>query len=114
VGLFVAPAASYSFGPNELWVADITDLRCWQGVVFFAFILDAYTRRIVGWQLASRMRTTLVLDALPMALHQRGRGADVELVHHCDRGRRPRRVGVDQIGRRRPRQRARRELRGQL
>jgi putative transposase len=41
-------------GPNELWVADISYLRCWEGVVFFAFILDAYSRRIVGWQLAHR------------------------------------------------------------
>ncbi len=73
-------------GPNELWVADITYLRCWEGVVFFAFIIDAYSRRIVGWQLASHMRTTLVLDALRMALHQRGGGADVERVHHSDRG----------------------------
>jgi len=73
-------------GPNELSVADITYLRCWEGVVFFAFIIDAYSRRIVGWQLAGHMRTTLVLDALRMALHQRGGGADVELVHHSDRG----------------------------
>jgi putative transposase len=73
-------------GPNELWVADLTYLRCWEGVVFFAFILDAYSRRVVGWQLAGHMRTTLVLDALRMALHQRGPGADVELVHHSDRG----------------------------
>ena len=76
-------------GPNRLWVADITYLRCWEGVVFFAFILDAYSRRIVGWQLAGHMRTTLVLDALRMALHQRGGGADVELVHHSDRGSQP-------------------------
>jgi putative transposase len=73
-------------GPNELWVADLTYLRCWEGVVFFAFIIDAFSRRIVGWQLAGHMRTTLVLDALRMALHQRGPGADVELVHHSDRG----------------------------
>jgi putative transposase len=73
-------------GPNQLWVADITYLRCWQGVVFFAFVIDADSRRIVGWQLAGHMRTTLVLDALRMALHQRGPGADVELVHHSDRG----------------------------
>jgi putative transposase len=73
-------------GPNRLWVADISYLRCWQGVVFFAFILDAWSRRVVGWQLASHMRTTLVLDALRMALHQRGGGADVALVHHSDRG----------------------------
>ena len=73
-------------GPDRLWVADITYLRCWEGVVFFAFVIDAYSRRIVGWQLAGHMRTTLVLDALRMALHQRGGGADVELVHHSDRG----------------------------
>ncbi len=73
-------------GPDQLWVADITYLRCWEGVVFFAFILDAWSRRVVGWQLAGHMRTTLVLDALRMALHQRGPGADVELVHHSDRG----------------------------
>jgi len=54
--------------------------------VFLAFVIDAYSRRIVGWQLASHVRTTLVLDALRMALHQRGPGADVELVHHSDRG----------------------------
>jgi putative transposase len=73
-------------GANELWVADLTYLRCWEGVVFFAFILDAYSRRVVGWQFAGHMRTTLVLDALRMALHQRGPGADIELVHHSDRG----------------------------
>jgi putative transposase len=55
-------------------------------VVFFAFILDAYSRRVLGWQLAGHMRTTLVLDALRMALYRRGGGADVELVHHSDRG----------------------------
>jgi putative transposase len=54
--------------------------------VFFAFIIDAHSRRVVGWQFAGHMRTTLVLDALRMALHQRGPGADVELVHHSDRG----------------------------
>ena len=73
-------------GPNRLWVADLSYLRCWQGLVFFAFVLDAFSRRIVGWQLATNMRTTLVLDALGMALHQRDGGADVELVHHSDRG----------------------------
>jgi putative transposase len=54
--------------------------------VFFAFVLDAYSRRIVGWQLASHMRTTPVLVALRMALGQRRSGADVALVHHSDRG----------------------------
>jgi putative transposase len=72
--------------PDELWVADLSYLRCWEGVVFFAFVLDAYSRRVVGWQLASHVRTTLVLDALRMALGQRRPGADVALVHHSDRG----------------------------
>jgi transposase InsO family protein len=72
--------------PNELWVADLTYLRSWDGLGFFAFVLDAYSRMIVGWQLAAHMRTDLVLDALKMALHRREPGADVELVHHSDRG----------------------------
>ena len=72
--------------PNQLWVADLSYLRCWQGLVFFSFVLDAYSRKVVGWQLATNMRTTLVLDALRMALVRRGPGADVELVHHSDRG----------------------------
>ena len=54
--------------PNQLWVADISYLRCWDGLVFFAFVLDAYSRMIVGWQLASHMRTDPVLNALRMAL----------------------------------------------
>jgi putative transposase len=59
-------------GPNELWVADLSYLRCWDGLVFLAFVLDAYSRMIVGWQLAGHMRTDLVLDALRMALQRRG------------------------------------------
>ena len=73
-------------GPDELWVADLSYLRCWEGLLFFAFVIDAYSRRVVGWQLAPHMRTTLVLDALRMALGQRRLGADVALVHHSDRG----------------------------
>lgn len=72
--------------PDQLWVADFTYLRCWEGVVFFAFVIDVYSRRIVGWQFASHMRTTLVLDALRMALATRRPGADVALVHHSDAG----------------------------
>jgi len=72
--------------PDELWFADFTYLRCWEGLVFFSFVIDAYSRRIVGWQFAAHMRTTLVLDALRMALHQRAPGADVALVHHSDAG----------------------------
>jgi putative transposase len=72
--------------PDQLWVADFCYLRCWEGVVFFAFVIDVYSRRIVGWQLAAHMRTDLVLDALRMALTRRRTGADVELVHHSDAG----------------------------
>jgi putative transposase len=67
-------------------VADLSYLRCWEGLVFFAFVLDAYSHRVVGWQLAAQMRTTLVFDALKMALWQRGPGADVAFMHHGDRG----------------------------
>ena len=73
-------------GPDELWVADLSYLRCWEGPVFFAFVLDAFSRKVVGWQLAAHMRTTLVLDALRMALGTRAPGADVALVHHSDAG----------------------------
>jgi putative transposase len=72
--------------PNALWVADFTYLRCWEGVVYFSFVIDVYSRMIIGWQLAANMRTTLVLDALRMALGLREHGADVQLVHHSDAG----------------------------
>ena len=72
--------------PDEKWFADFTYLRCWEGLVFFSFVIDAYSRRIVGWQFAAHMRTTLVLDALRMALHQRQPGADVALIQHTDAG----------------------------
>jgi putative transposase len=71
---------------NELWVADFTYLRCWEGLVFFAFVVDAYSREIVGWQFAAHMRTDLVLDALRMALAMTERVDEVELVHHSDAG----------------------------
>jgi transposase InsO family protein len=62
--------------PNRLWVADFTYLRCWEGVVFFAFVLDVFSRMVVGWQLACHLRDDLVLDALRMALGLRAPGAD--------------------------------------
>jgi putative transposase len=73
-------------GPDELWCADFTYLRCWEGLVFFAFVIDAYSRKVVGWQFDDHMRTDLVLDALRMALGLRGPGADLVLVHHSDAG----------------------------
>jgi putative transposase len=72
--------------PDALWLADFTYLRCWEGLVFFSFVIDAFSRRVVGWQFASHMRTDLVLDALRMALTRRRAGADVELIHHSDAG----------------------------
>jgi transposase InsO family protein len=72
--------------PDELWLADFTYLRCWEGVVFFSFVIDAFSRMIVGWQFAANMRTDLVLDALRMALTTRDPGADVALIHHSDAG----------------------------
>jgi putative transposase len=72
--------------PNALWVADFTYLRCWEGVSYLAFIIDVFSRMIVGWQFATHMRTDLVLDALTMAIGLRGPGADVALVHHSDNG----------------------------
>jgi len=72
--------------PDEKWFADFTYLRCWEGLVFFSFVIDAYSRMIVGWQFAAHMRTTLVLDALRMALHQRQPGAEIALIQHTDAG----------------------------
>jgi transposase InsO family protein len=73
-------------GPDRLWVGDFTYLRSWEGASLFSFVIDAFSRKVVGWQLPSHTRTDLVLDALRMALGQRAPGADVELVAHTDRG----------------------------
>src|SRR3954452_5732558 len=70
--------------PNEKWVADITYLRTWNGFVYLAFILDCYSRMIVGWQLATHLRTDLVLDALEMANGLRR--PEAGLIAHSDRG----------------------------
>lgn len=72
--------------PNRCWVADFTYLKTWEGVAFFSFVIDVYSRKIVGWQFADNMRTDLVLDALRMGLATRPHGADVQLIHHSDRG----------------------------
>ena len=74
--------------PDRLWVADITYLRTFSGWVYAAFVLDVFSRRIVGWQLSTSLRTDLALDALEMGLWtRRHAGADVSsLVHHSDRG----------------------------
>ncbi|MEF9412469.1 IS3 family transposase, partial [Rhodococcus sp. IITD102] len=74
--------------PNQLWVADLTYVRTQSGWVYVAFVLDVFSRMIVGWQTSTRMYTDLALDALKMGLWARRRaGQDVTgLVHHSDRG----------------------------
>ncbi|WP_405683511.1 IS3 family transposase [Streptomyces sp. NBC_01387] len=72
--------------PNQLWVADLTYIRTRSGWVYVAFVLDVYSRMIVGWQLATHMRTDLPLDALEMALWRRGIKKGSGLIHHSDRG----------------------------
>ncbi|SDS08432.1 Transposase InsO and inactivated derivatives [Corynebacterium timonense] len=74
--------------PNRLWVADITYIPTRAGWVYASFVLDAYTREIVGWQITNHMRASLAKDALDMALSARLRaGEDVSgLIHHSDRG----------------------------
>jgi putative transposase len=72
--------------PNVLWVADITYVATWRGFAYVAFVLDAYSRRILGWRVAASPRTELALDALEMAVWTR-RGKRLDgLVHHSDRG----------------------------
>ncbi len=70
--------------PNEKWVADITYVRTWDGFIYLAFILDCYSRMIVGWQLAAHLRTELVMDALEMAIGLRQ--PEGGLIAHTDRG----------------------------
>jgi len=70
--------------PNQLWVADLTYVATWRGFVYVAFVIDVFSRMIVGWRVSSSLRTDLALDALEQAIHFR---ADTEgLIHHSDRG----------------------------
>jgi putative transposase len=70
-------------GPNQLWVADITYIPTWAGFLYLAVVLDAWSRRAVGWAMATHLRTELVLEALEMAVRQRQpRG----VIHHSDQG----------------------------
>jgi putative transposase len=77
--VFTAPA------PNRLWLADLTYVWTRAGFVYTAFIVDAFSRAIVGWRVSASLRTDLALDALEMALHARGTALP-GLVHHSDRG----------------------------
>jgi putative transposase len=70
--------------PNQLWVADLTYVATWAGFVYVAFVIDVFSRSIVGWRVSSSLRSDLALDALEQALHSRPERDD--LVHHSDRG----------------------------
>lgn len=70
--------------PNRLWVADITYVRTWEGWLYLSFVLDTYSRKVVGWSMASNLRTELVLDAVNMAIYTRRPSPG--LIHHSDRG----------------------------
>ena len=72
--------------PNQLWVADLTCVATWRGFVYVAFVIDAFARRIVGWRVATTLRTDLALDALEQALYDRPLDDGTALVHHSDRG----------------------------
>jgi len=74
---FVGPA------PNSVWVADITYIPTWVGFLYLAVVLDTFSRRIVGWAMATHLRTELVLEALDMAIGQRRPAA---VIHHSDQG----------------------------
>jgi putative transposase len=71
--------------PNQLWVADLTYVATWSGFVYVAFVVDAFSRFLVGWQASRSLRTDLALDALEMAIWRRQAQLD-GLVHHSDRG----------------------------
>ena len=70
-------------GPDRLWVADITYIPTWAGFLYLAVVVDAWSRRVIGWAMESHLRTELVLAALDMAVEQR-RPTDV--IHHSDQG----------------------------
>lgn len=72
--------------PNRRWVADITYIETYSGFVYAAFILDLFSRMIVGWQVSDSLRAELALDALEMAIWSRGDRIGSQLVHHSDRG----------------------------
>jgi putative transposase len=71
-------------GPDQLWVADITYIPTWSGFLYLAIVLDVWSRKIVGWAMATHLRTELVLEALNTALMQR---RPLQVVHHSDQGR---------------------------
>jgi transposase InsO family protein len=75
--------------PNQLWVADLTYVATWCGFVYVAFVIDVFSRRIVGWRTSSSLRSDLALDALEQALYERPVAKSERLIHHSDRGVQP-------------------------
>ncbi len=72
--------------PNQLWVSDFTYVATWRGFVYVAFVIDVFSRRVVGWRVSSSLRTDLALDALEQAICEREEARQDRLVHHSDRG----------------------------
>jgi transposase InsO family protein len=72
--------------PNQLWVSDFTYVSSWQGMVYVAFVIDVFARKIVGWRVSRSMTTGFVLDALNQAICQRAPSEADGLIHHSDRG----------------------------
>jgi len=75
-----------AYRPNQLWVSDLTYVATWRGFVYVAFVIDVFSRRIVGWRVSSSLKTDLALDALEQAIWERLEFAQAGLVHHSDRG----------------------------
>jgi transposase InsO family protein len=72
--------------PNQLWVSDFTYVATWRGFIYVAFVIDVFSRRIVGWRVSSSLKTDLALDALEQAICEREDATKDRLVHHSDRG----------------------------
>jgi putative transposase len=72
--------------PNQLWVADLTYVSTWNGFVYVAFVIDVFSRFIVGWRVSNSLHAELALDALEMAIWRRQRDNLTGLIHHSDRG----------------------------
>ena len=72
--------------PNRLWVSDLTYVATWRGFVYVAFVIDAFSRRIVGWRVSNSLKSDLALDALEQAIWEREETERSRLVHHSDRG----------------------------
>ena len=72
--------------PNQLWVSDLTYVATWRGFVYVAFVIDVFSRRIVGWRASSSLRSDLALDALEQAIWERQEEETDGLIHHSDRG----------------------------